>query len=111
MTIHHIVLFKFKDEASTDAIQNACAEMLGLKDRCIHERSNKTYILSAKGGTNNSPENIANGFTHAFVMEFKGAEDRDYYADKDPVHEDSKKGLRNVVDKVQVLDFEDRVFK
>jgi hypothetical protein len=43
-------------------------------------------------------------------MEFAGAEDRDYYVHKDPAHDEFKKSLGPVLDKVQVVDFHDGRF-
>jgi hypothetical protein len=34
------------------------SKMLGLKDGCLHPTSQKPYIKSLTGGTNNSPENM-----------------------------------------------------
>lgn len=51
-----------------------------------------------------------NGITHAFVVEFASAEDRDYYVQKDPVHQDFVRSLDGIVEKAQVIDFTDRVF-
>lgn len=52
-----------------------------------------------------------NGITHAFIVEFETAEDRDYYVNKDPVHDEFKKLAGKVLEKVQVIDFTDGEFK
>lgn len=44
--------------------------------------------------------------THGFVCEFQNAEDRDYYAFKDPAHMDFVKSLEGVVTDARVLDYE-----
>ena len=46
-----------------------------------------------------------NGFTHAFVVEFDNAEERDYYVNEDPVHAEFKTFAGEVLDKAQVIDF------
>jgi hypothetical protein len=51
-----------------------------------------------------------NGITHAFVVEFASKEDRDYYVQKDPVHQEFIKSLDGVIEKAQVIDFTDRAF-
>jgi hypothetical protein len=51
-----------------------------------------------------------NGMTHAFIMEFANAEDRDYYVNADPVHAEFKKLAGNVLEKAQVIDFTTGVF-
>lgn len=81
--------------------------MLALKDDCIHPTSKKPYIKSASGGTDNSSEGIQNGITHAFIVEFESAEDRDYY--DDPAHDEFKNLAGKVLEKAQVIDFIDRV--
>ena len=58
MGLTHIVLFQFKSTASPEAISDISQRMLALKDSCIHPTSNKPYIISASGGTDNSPEGI-----------------------------------------------------
>jgi hypothetical protein len=47
-----------------------------------------------------------NPFTHAFVVEFESAEDRDYYVDKDPAHTEFKKFIFDLLGHIQVVDFE-----
>lgn len=105
--------------------------MLGLKDNCLHPSSQKPYIKASSGGIDNSIEGIQvskvfrinkylcndilltswkNGITHAFVVEFANKEDRDYYVQKDPVHQAFIKSLDGVIEKTQVIDFADRVF-
>ncbi|KAF2431000.1 hypothetical protein EJ08DRAFT_649313 [Tothia fuscella] len=111
MGITHIVLFKFKSSASPEDVDNICQKMLALKDHCIHPTNRQPYIKSASGGIDNSPEGVQNGITHAFVMEFENAEVRDYYVDKDPVHDEFKKLAGKVLEKAQVIDFSDGVFK
>jgi hypothetical protein len=49
--------------------------------------------------------------SHAFVVEFSSAADRDYYVDKDPAHQVYKEFVRtHDVIKAQVVDFEPGVF-
>ncbi|OCK78967.1 hypothetical protein K432DRAFT_444246 [Lepidopterella palustris CBS 459.81] len=105
MTVTHIVLFQFKSSASPEAVQDVCKRMIALKDICIHPTSQKPYIVSSSGGTDNSPEGLQNGITHAFVVEFASAEDRDYYVTEDPSHQAFVKSIGDVVEKAQVVDF------
>ena len=49
--------------------------------------------------------------THAFVVEFESASDRDYYVNDDPTHGEFKKLAGKVLEKAQVIDFSDGVFK
>jgi hypothetical protein len=52
-----------------------------------------------------------NGITHAFVVEFENVEDRDYYVQHDPAHRAFVQSLDGVMEKVQVIDFSNGVFK
>ncbi|PWY90583.1 hypothetical protein BO94DRAFT_555692 [Aspergillus sclerotioniger CBS 115572] len=110
MSITHLVLFQFKADTSPKVISETCTRMLDLKDNCIHPTSQKPYILAASGGQDNSPEGIQNGITHAFVVQFATAEDRDYYVKQDPAHQAFIKSLDGIVEKAQVVDFTDRVY-
>ncbi|KAL3480194.1 hypothetical protein BJX99DRAFT_36227 [Aspergillus californicus] len=110
MSITHIVLLQFKAGLDAQVINDVCARMLALKENCIHPTSQKPYILSSSGGKDNSPEGMQNGITHAFVVVFASAEDRDYYVEKDPAHLGFVKTLGDVLDKVQVIDYVPGVF-
>ncbi|KAJ5952627.1 Dimeric alpha-beta barrel [Penicillium vulpinum] len=109
MSITHIVLFQFKSELATEVIHDACERMIALKDNCVHPTSQSPYIKSASGGKDNSPEGIQNGITHAFVVEFTSAADRDYYVQSDPAHLAFVKFLDGLIEKAQVIDFSDGV--
>lgn len=45
------------------------------------------------------------------MVEFANKEDRDYYVQKDPAHHEFMKSLDGVIEKAQVIDFTDRVFR
>jgi Stress responsive A/B Barrel Domain len=108
--------------------------MLDLKNHCLHPATSKPYIISTKGGRENSIENsqvyiyiysnvplhlhqriengllidagyLQNGLTHIFVVEFNNVEDRDYYVRTDPTHRIFVHGARPIIDKIQVVDF------
>ncbi|OJJ01913.1 hypothetical protein ASPVEDRAFT_83435 [Aspergillus versicolor CBS 583.65] len=105
MTITHIVLFEFKQGAPVGAIQEACKNMLSLRDRCLHPSTGKPYIQSASGGKDNSPEGTQGGITHAFVVEFATSADRDFYVAHDSIHQEFVKGLDGLLERAQVIDF------
>ena len=96
--VRHIVLFKFKDgvaQAEIDKIVDAFGEL-----------ENKIeQIVDYEAGTNVSPENLDQGFTHAFVVSFKTIKDRDDYLPH-PAHKEFVKLLDGKIDKVLVFDFE-----
>ncbi|EWC47623.1 hypothetical protein DRE_03243 [Drechslerella stenobrocha 248] len=110
-TIVHIVLLKFADGTPSDALKPVCDAFIKLKETCIHPDSGKPYILSVKGGIDNSPEKAQNGLTHGFVLEFATLWDRDYYVEKDPSHQAFKGSLKaNGLDHAVVVDFTNGVY-
>ncbi|KAK1835657.1 hypothetical protein QBC39DRAFT_368159 [Podospora conica] len=108
--VTHTVLFAFKPDADPDAVKAVCARFLALKTNCLHPFTGEAYILSLKGGKDNSHENLQDGITHGFVVEFGSIEDRDYYVKDDMAHKAFVKGLAGLVDKAVVVDFENGVF-
>ncbi|KAF7718503.1 Uncharacterized protein PECH_003687 [Penicillium ucsense] len=110
MSITHIVLFTFKAGTDAHVIQDTCDRMLALKDKCVHPTTNQSYIKSSSGGSDNSIEGLQAGITHAFVVEFASAEDRDYYVKEDPAHREFVKSLDGVLEKGQVIDYTPGVF-
>ena len=99
--------------------------MLDLKNQCLHPATSKPYIISSKGGRENSIEGLQvwlvllgfymeterlflayqNGMTHIFIHEFNNSEDRDYYVRSDPAHLLFIQGAKSFIDKAQVVDF------
>ncbi|ETS73618.1 hypothetical protein PFICI_14564 [Pestalotiopsis fici W106-1] len=90
--------------------KQACNRMLALKTNCKHPETKQEYVKTSIGGINNSPENIANGFTHAFISQFDNEDDRAYYLSEDPAHLGFVKSIGEIVDLVQVIDFTPGVF-
>ncbi|KAF2130961.1 dabb-domain-containing protein [Dothidotthia symphoricarpi CBS 119687] len=105
MSIVHIVLFEWKSTLSAEQVEEACARMLALGQKCVHPTSQTPYIKSSTGGRNNSPEGYAGGFTHGFVVEFESEQDRDYYVHKDPAHQEFLKFALPLVQDVKVVDY------
>ncbi|KAG5974647.1 hypothetical protein E4U55_008129 [Claviceps digitariae] len=109
MSVTHIVSLGFKADAAPEAITQCCQDLLALKQNCVLASTQKPYMISCKAGKDISIENLQNGFTHVFIMEFASAADRDYYVKEDEVH----RGLvakwiasaDGVVAKAMVLDF------
>ena len=95
--LRHVVLFKFKDSATPEQIkevENAFRALPG-KIPVIH---------SFEWGTNNSPENLAQGFTHCFFLTFLSEADRAAYLPH-PAHKEFGKLLGPYLDKVCVVDY------
>lgn len=95
--LRHVVLFKFKDSASTTDIQKVEAAFRALPSK-IKE------IKSLEWGTNNSPEKLNNGFTHCFFLSFASEADRAVYLPH-PDHKAFGAVLTPHLDKVMVLDY------
>lgn len=95
--LRHVVLFKFKDDASGEDIQKVIDAFMGLSDK-IDE------IKAIEWGTNNSPEGLDQGFTHCFFLTFASEEDRDAYLPH-PEHQAFGAILGPHLDKVLVVDY------
>ncbi|KAI5303960.1 hypothetical protein KEM56_007012 [Ascosphaera pollenicola] len=110
MSITHIVMFRFKSDLSAADVHDhgsfTASKLLALKDECLHPKTQTPYILSVTGGKDNSSEGIQHGITHAFVVQFANAEDRDYYCTTDPAHMKFVKNLQGKVEKAQAVDYE-----
>ncbi|RYF52757.1 MAG: Dabb family protein [Cytophagaceae bacterium] len=70
--VQHIVLFKFKPEATPEKVAEIVAAFEALPSK-IKE------IKGFQWGTNNSPEKLDKGLTHAFILTFDNEKDRDTY--------------------------------
>jgi Stress responsive A/B Barrel Domain len=95
--LRHVVLFKFKDKSSADDIHRI-EKAFGALSEKIKE------IKGYEWGINNSPENIAQGFTHCFFLTFDSEADRDIYLPH-PDHKAFGALLGPHLDKVLVLDY------
>ncbi|OAA66045.1 stress responsive A/B barrel domain protein [Cordyceps fumosorosea ARSEF 2679] len=103
--VTHIVMFEFKPEVTKAQRDEFSAEMLDLKNKCIHPKTNQAYILRSTGGTDNSIEGFQHGISHAFVVEFASPEDREYYVKEDPAHLAFVQKLFPSLAKPYVVDF------
>lgn len=71
-SVQHIVLFKFKPETTAEKVKEIVAAFEALPSQI-------SQIKGFKWGTNNSPENLNKGLTHAFILTFDNEKDRDAY--------------------------------
>lgn len=95
--LRHVVLFKFKDTAKPEDIKTVVDAFRALPTKI-------PQVKRFEYGTNVSPENLAQGFTHCFFLTFSSDADRDAYL----VHPEHKKFgeiLHPYLDKVLVVDF------
>ena len=97
--VRHIVVFKYKPEATEAQIRQVTDTFAALKDRI-------DGITSFEHGVNNSPENLNRGFTHVYQLTFESAAARDAYLP----HPEHKKfgellGQLGILEEVFVVDY------
>lgn len=95
--LRHVVLFKFKEGTSQEAIDEVQEAFSGLPAKI-------PQIHSYEWGTNNSPEGLDKGFTHAFFLTFKSEEDRATYLPH-PDHKAFGDILKPYLEDVLVVDY------
>ena len=95
--LRHIVLFKFKEDATAAQIKNVEDSFADLEN-LIPE------ISGFEWGLNNSPESLHKGFTHCFLVSFDSEAARERYL-PNPDHQAFVKLLGPVIDDVLVFDF------
>jgi hypothetical protein len=95
--VRHVVLFKFKD-GTTAQQQKVIEDAFRALPEKIHE------VAGFEWGTNISPENLSQGFTHCFLVTFNDTKGRDAYLPH-PAHRAFGKILGSHLDKVLVIDF------
>jgi hypothetical protein len=93
----HVVLFKFKDSATPEQVKAVEAAFLALPTKI-------NTIVSLEWGTNVSPENKNDGYTHCFFVTFKDKAGVDVYLPH-PAHKEFGAQLRPILDKVLVVDY------
>jgi hypothetical protein len=95
--LRHVVLFKFKDGTSQEDVKKV--------EQAFRELPSKiTEIKGFEWGTNNSPENLNQGFTHCFFLTFDSEKGREIYLPH-PAHKAFGEVLRPHLDKVLVIDY------
>jgi len=95
--LRHVVMFKFKDESSKEDIQKVVDAFRALPNK-IPEIADFEY------GTDNSPEKLADGFTHCFLVSFKSEKAREVYLPHE-AHKAFVEVLKPHLDKVLVIDY------
>lgn len=95
--LRHVVLFKFNDDATP-------AQVRAVETAFCRLPSATGLILDFEWGTNVSPENLDQGYTHCFFLTFKNEADRDAYLPH-PAHQEFGEVLRPHLDKVTVIDY------
>ncbi len=95
--LRHVVLFKFKEGTSSEAIKK-------VEDAFSQLPSKIPQIMSYEWGLNNSPEGLEKGFTHCFFLTFISEEDRAIYLPH-PDHKAFGQILSPYLDDVLVVDY------
>ncbi len=95
--LRHVVLFKFKADATPEQVQTVEKAFAAMKDKL-------PLIQDFEWGTDISTENLQQGFTHCFLVTFKSEADRDAYLPH-PVHKDFVKIAGTCLDKALVVDY------
>ncbi len=95
--LRHTVFFSFQDDATPEQIA-------GVQQAFSNLPNEIEQIRDYEWGTNNSPEGLDKGFTHAFFVTFDSEEDRDAYLPH-PAHQAFGKVLQPVLKDVFVVDY------
>lgn len=95
--LRHVVLFKFKEDATKEQIQEVEKAFAQLPSKI-------DAIEDFEWGTNNSPEGHDKGFTHCFLVTFRDEAGRSEYLPH-PAHQAFVKVLRPILDDVTVVDY------
>jgi hypothetical protein len=95
--LRHVVLFQFKEGTSDETLQAIEAKFSSLP-------GDIPEIAAYEWGTNNSPEGLADGFTHCFLVTFDDEAGREIYLPHTS-HKEFGSLVRPNVEKVLVFDF------
>jgi len=95
--LRHVVLFSFKSTSTA-------ADIKMIEDSFSALPGKIKEIKDFEWGTNNSPENLAQGFTHCFFVSFGSEKDREIYLPH-PDHKAFVAVAGPHIDKVLVLDY------
>jgi hypothetical protein len=95
--LRHVVMYKFKDTATPEQVQQVVDAFGGLPKKI-------DTIIGYEAGTNVSPEGKSEGFTHVFVVTFKKEAGRDAYL-KHPAHDAYVQVVKDKREKVIVFDY------
>ncbi len=96
--LRHVVIFKFKDDASEEDIQKSHLAFNALPEKI-------PVIKDFEWGLNDSPEDFHQDFTHCYLLTFDSEEDRDSIYAPHPAHKAFGEGLGPILEKVFVVDY------
>ncbi len=93
----HVVLFKFKEDATKEQIDQVVAAFGNLKNEI-------DTVLGYEYGTDVSPEKLAKGFSHCFLVTFRNKKDLEAYLPH-PAHQAFTLKLKPILADVLVVDY------
>lgn len=96
--LRHVVIFKFKDDASEDDVNRLNESFNALA-------SEIPVVKDFEWGINDSPEDFHQDFTHCYLLTFASEEDRDSVYTPHPKHQAFVKSLGPHLEKVFVVDY------
>jgi hypothetical protein len=96
--IRHLVLFTFRPDLGNAQLNELLVEFAALKQKT-------GVVLSFEAGTNNSPEGLAQGYSHGFVLTFADAAGREIYLHH-PAHVAFVERVKPQLTQALVFDFE-----
>ena len=94
---HHIVVFKFKQDATAEQIQAVVADLCALKKEF-------DGMVGFEHGRNISPEGLDQGCSHVFFMTFRSQSEFEYYLHH-PKHKTFVDNLKPILDMPFVVDY------
>jgi hypothetical protein len=95
--VRHVVIFKFKEEATPEDITKIEQAFAALPEKI-------EGITEFEWGVNSSPEELSDGFTHCFLVTLASPAARDAYLIHE-AHEEFVKLLRPHLEKAFVVDY------
>ena len=95
--LRHVVMFQFKETPSAEDIQKIVDEFRALPTKI-------PQIADFEYGKDNSPEGLADGFSHCFLVTFKSEKDRAAYLPH-AAHLAFVEVLKPHLEKVLVIDY------
>ena len=95
--LRHLVLLRFKAQTSAQGVAGIERAFVALRDQI-------DGVRDLEWGTDVSPEGLAKGYTHAFLLTFDDATARDAYLPH-PTHQAFVAQLKPLLDDVLVIDY------
>ncbi len=95
--LRHVVFLQFKSQTGVAKTREVLQAFQALGQKI-------EVIAAIESGVNNSPEGLADGFTHCFTLTFRSATDRDIYLNH-PLHQEFVQLALPALERVCVLDY------